>query len=142
MRLFFIIPFLLVAHLGFSQITANLTVSISNIEVDGTKIYAGLYANINDFKKKSNAIDSVIMIPKTKTVEVLFKNVPGGYYAFAVFQDLNSNGKLDTKEFGIPIEPVGISNYSSTKITLPPTFKKAKFYLSGDTLISVLLLIK
>ncbi len=128
---------LMFAGLIFGQNIANINVSISNINLNGSKVFIGLYNNDSSFKLKSGAVDSLIFVPDAKTVEVSFNNIPFGTYAIAVFQDINSNGILDSKKFNIPSEPVGISNYPINKSKLPPTFKKAKFTLSGDTLISI-----
>ncbi len=132
---------LIFASFIFGQNTANLTISISNIELDSSKIFIGLYDNEADFKLKSGAVDSIILIPDKETIEVSLKNIPFGNYAVAVFQDINNNNKLDKRGFKIPIEPVGISNYASSKSSLPPTFKKAQFNLSEDTLIFIPLML-
>jgi len=121
----------------FGQNTANLTVSIVNTEVTNSKLFVGLYDNEASFKQKLSAIDSIMIIPKTKICEVIFQNIPMGNYAVAVFQDMNNNGKIDLGKLKIPTEPVGISNYSVRKSKLPPTFKKAKFTFCGDTLIFI-----
>ena len=122
------------------QNTANLTINISNIELNSSKIFVGLYDNEPDFKLKSGAVDSIVLIPEKETIEVLMQDIPNGNYAVAVFQDLNNNRKLDSREFKIPIEPVGISNYTSNKLSLPPIFKKAKFSIKGDTLVFISLI--
>jgi len=94
---------LIFAGFIFGQNTANLTINISNIQLDSSKIFIGLYDNEADFKLKSNAIDSIVLIPEKEITEVSLKNIPFGIYAVAIFQDLNNNGKLDSKEFKIPV---------------------------------------
>ena len=128
---------LIFAGIIFGQNNANINVSISNIELNGTLVFVGLYDNDSSFKIKSGVVDSLIFVPDSETVEVPFNSIPFGNYAIAIFQDINNNGILDRKKFNIPLEPVGISNYPINKSKLPPTFKKAKFSLSGDTLISI-----
>ena len=130
------------AGLIFGQNIANINVSISNIDLNGSKVFIGLYNNDSSFKLKSGAVDSLIFVPDAETADVSFNNIPFGTYAIAVFQDINSNGILDSKKFNIPEEPFGISNYPINKSKLPPTFKKAKFILSGDFLISIPLIFK
>ena len=132
---------LIFAGFIFGQNTANLTINISNIQLDSSKIFIGLYDNEADFKLKSNAIDSIVLIPEKEITEVSLKNIPFGIYAVAIFQDLNNNGKLDSKEFKIPVEPVGISNYTSSSSSLLPTFKKAQFNLIEDALIFIPLML-
>lgn len=60
-------------------------------------------------------------------VTLRFENIPFGTYAFTVFHDENANGKLDTRIFGIPKEPVGVSNNARGRFG--PKWKDAKFEL-------------
>lgn len=136
-----LIPILVFAGLIFGQDTATLTISILNIELNNSRIFVGLYDNEATFKLKSGAVDSLILIPDKETIEVSMEDIPFGNYAVAIFQDINDNGRLDAREFKIPIEPVGISNYTVNKSSLPPTFKKAQFSISGDTLVSIQLML-
>ncbi len=55
-------------------------------------------------------------------------SLPAGDYVITAFQDENENMKLDTKLFGIPREPVGISNYSGKGI--PGGFDKLKMAIT------------
>ena len=123
----------------FGQNTANVTVNISNIDLSGGKVFIGLYNNEATFKLKSGAVDSIIFIPDKEITRVVFSNIPIGNYAVAAFQDINNNNKLDSREFKIPKEPVGISNYPINKSKLPPIFKKAQFIIITDTLVFVTL---
>jgi len=139
-KIIFLIPILLLTGFISGQNTATLSISISNIELNHSKIFVGLYDNETDFKLKSSAVDSIIIIPNLENIQVSLKNITIGIYAVAVFQDLNNNGKLDSRELKIPIEPVGISNHALRKLSLPPTFKKAQFNLKKDTLIFISLM--
>jgi len=136
-----LIPLIIFAGFISGQNTATLTVRISNIELDSSKIFIGLFDNEVDFKLKSGTVDSIILIPGKETIEVSLKDIPFGNYAVAVFQDTNNNGKLGTREFKIPTEPSGISNYTVNKSSLPPTFKRAQFSIIGDTLVSIQLML-
>lgn len=124
----------------YTQSTANLSINISNIELDGSSIFVGIYDNEANFKLKSGAVDSVILIPDSNSIDVLLKNIPLGNYAVAVFQDINNNNRLDNREFKIPIEPIGISNYSTTSSRLPPIFRKSQFCFKKDTLVFISLI--
>ena len=60
-----------------------------------------------------------------------FSGVTPGDYGVSVFQDENSNGKLDSNFLGIPKEGVGASNDAPAKFG-PPKFDDARFnYQSG-----------
>lgn len=58
-------------------------------------------------------------------------DLPPGIYAVTVYEDLNSNHKLDQNLIGIPREPVGVSNNPPTRFG-PPHFDECSFHL-GDT---------
>lgn len=60
------------------------------------------------------------------TTLVTVPNVPPGRYAAQVFQDLNSNGKLERGLFGIPKEPIGISRDAPIHFG-PPKWADAAF---------------
>jgi uncharacterized protein (DUF2141 family) len=57
---------------------------------------------------------------------VVFKDLPEGDYAFAVYHDANGNGKMDKNVIGIPTEDYAFSNNALGKMG-PPSFEKAKF---------------
>ncbi len=133
---------ILCASTSFGQNLSTITIRVSNIEVNGSRIFVALYDNETNFNQKSGTVDSLKIIPKTKTTEVKFKNVKTGNYVVAVFQDFNNNGMLDKTGLKIPQEPVGISNYDTGKILGRPKFKKAQFHVSKDTVILIPLQIK
>ena len=133
----FITFFVLASMCLFGQkntVLKKVTLEVTNINSFDTKLYVGIYASEKDFKKKINAIDSAILVPKNKSIAITMKVPKGGYYAAAGFQDLNGNGKLDTGVFGIPVEPVCVSDYNH-KPKSPPTFKKSEFHVVNDTTI-------
>ncbi len=122
------------ANLHAQEKNNTLTLEINNIESFDSKLYVGIYNSEKDFKNKSNAVDSAVLVPSSKGLKLKF-NIPAHkYYAAAGFQDLNNNGKLDTGVFGIPVEPVCVSEYDH-KPKAPPTFKKSEFYFVNDTTI-------
>ena len=112
----------------------TITLEITNISSFDSKLYVGIYDSEKNFKSKSNPIDSAILKPTTKSVILKFKVPRNHSYAAAGFQDLNHNGKLDTGIFGIPVEPVCVSDYDH-KPKSPPTFRKSEFHFVNDTTI-------
>ncbi|MBB5340739.1 aldehyde dehydrogenase family protein [Tunturiibacter gelidoferens] len=58
-------------------------------------------------------------------------DLPPGIYAVTVYEDLNSNHKLDHNLIGLPREPVGVSNNPPARFG-PPHFDECSFHL-GDT---------
>ena len=61
-------------------------------------------------------------------MSVVFKNIPKGRYAIAVFLDENDNYKLDKNFFGIPKEKYGFSNNVLPSLR-PATFEESSFDL-------------
>jgi uncharacterized protein (DUF2141 family) len=134
-RLLTTLTALILTFTMFSQSDiGTLTLKIENIKSFDSKLYVGVYNSQEDFKNKSNSIDSTILVPKTESVTIKMKLPRNNYYAAAGFQDLNHNGKLDTGVFGIPVEPVCVSDYDH-KPKAPPTFKKSEFFFKNDTTI-------
>ena len=60
----------------------------------------------------------------------VFNGVSPGPYAVGVYQDENNNGQLDTGIFGIPVEPMGVSN-NVRPVLGPPSFNDARFVHTG-----------
>ncbi|HEX4159713.1 MAG TPA: DUF2141 domain-containing protein [Rhizomicrobium sp.] len=57
---------------------------------------------------------------------ITLQNVPTGTYAIEVYQDLNSNGKVDKNFLGIPKEPYGFSRDARPFLS-KPDFARVKF---------------
>ncbi|UUZ49269.1 DUF2141 domain-containing protein [Massilia sp. B-10] len=58
----------------------------------------------------------------------MFKDLPEGEYAFAVYHDANANGQMDKNLLGIPTEDYAFNNNAVGKMG-PPKFEAAKFAL-------------
>jgi len=96
----------------FSQTdnTVNVTVEISNIVVNGGKVYLVLFLSNESFNKDEPDILYELQSDKVSVIKEI--SVPRGEYVVFVFQDSNKNLKLDYGLFGIPKEIMGITNYS------------------------------
>jgi uncharacterized protein (DUF2141 family) len=57
---------------------------------------------------------------------ITLNNVPPGTYAIQAFQDLNSNGEMDTSWLGLPQEPYGFSRDARPRLS-KPGFERVKF---------------
>jgi uncharacterized protein (DUF2141 family) len=73
-----------------------------------------------------------------KTFTYTFHDLPPGEYALAVYQDMNSNGRINKNLLGIPTEPYGFSNDIKPRLSAP-SFEKTRFTLAADTTISITL---
>jgi uncharacterized protein (DUF2141 family) len=74
-------------------------------------------------------------IAKTKTVvvdrraQVVFSNLPYGWYGISLYHDENRNGKMDKNMMGIPKEAYGFSN-NAKGFFGKPDYKDVKFELN------------
>lgn len=123
--------FLLFASTLLSQEKGNLKITVTHINSgQNAPIHFMLFNNSNGFpREKELALTSGKSIPKNSQAEFIFKNIPRGKYAVAVFMDKNENGKIDSNFIGFPKEPIGTYNMSKLG---KPSFKKASFELTGD----------
>ena len=86
-----------------------MLLSVSGVKPGGGTIYAAVFDTADGYRKNV-PFRSLALQPASPVVEAIV-TLPPGEYVFSLYQDLNSNGKLDTNFIGIPREPVGISNY-------------------------------
>jgi uncharacterized protein (DUF2141 family) len=105
----------LFAAAGSAFADNNITLEINGVTVQGGSVYVAVYSNENDYKAE-NPFIRFILEPVNST---LTRNLelPNGEYVVTIFQDVNSNGVLDTNFLGIPREPVGITNYNGRGIS-------------------------
>lgn len=115
-----------------------IRVDINGLRSDRGQVLCALFSSAADFPKKP---DKAIAHAKSTILDGYatceFISVPSGTYAVSVFHDENSNGKLDTKLFGIPREGVGASNNAKGHFG-PPKFAAAAFQHSeGATALKI-----
>lgn len=116
--------------------TYKLTVSIANIARRTGMIYVGL-ANSDatfggNFYRKTR-----VEVPATGDAQVSFDGLSAGRYAVQVYQDTNSNQKLDFSG-QVPTEPYGFSN--GTMLMGPPSFGRSAFTLDSPKTVAVSLI--
>lgn len=115
--------------MSFGQ-DAHQTVKITNLENVKGNLYIGWYNQAATFRVNDKAIyREKVVVGQQKEVSVIFKNIPKGKYAIAVFLDENDNYKLDKNMFGIPKEKYGFSNNRLPSLR-PATFEESAFELN------------
>lgn len=122
--------------LGIENLTAQeatLILKLRNIEIIQGNILVSLTNDSSQFANFSSSQGSRVQKVGVKSSEqdFVFEGLKTGWYAIAVFQDLNENDSLDTKRFRIPAEPFGFSNNALARFR-PPWFKSARFYVDGN----------
>jgi len=107
--IFISVFFLFFSGAVFSQIVNNITIEVSNIIVNGGKVYVYIYSNAEEFRNRSSSF----ALEFNDTNETLSQTItiPNGEYLIWLYQDTNNNGKYDADIFGTPKEPFGFSNY-------------------------------
>jgi uncharacterized protein (DUF2141 family) len=116
----------------FSEGTGKLIVDISGFpSSDGFAMVA-----LNNSKESYEGGENAA-IAKTKTLvvdrkaQVVFTNLPYGWYGISLYHDENNNGKLDKNMMGIPKEAYGFSN-NARGFFGKPDYKDVKFELNSS----------
>jgi len=93
----------------FAQ-AGGIQVTITGITPEwGGTIRVGLYSEA-DFPKEGQSLFSQIIPVRSLEQQVIFLEIAAGTYAIALFQDINSDGKLNRTFYGAPTEPYAFSN--------------------------------
>ncbi|QYF93394.1 DUF2141 domain-containing protein [Massilia sp. PAMC28688] len=106
---------------------AELTVQIDDVKSADGMLMLALY-DAQSFLKKPVKAARAAAVPGGTTV--VFKDLPEGEYAFALFHDANGNGKMDKNPIGIPTEDYAFSNNALGTMG-PPGFDKARIVVTA-----------
>ena len=109
--------------------TAELTITIKNIDSNKGQVIIGLCNSESTFPKKP-IIRKAVPITEGKAVLIL-SEIKYGEYAISVLHDKNNNGKLDFHFYGPPSESTAASN-NAKRIFGPPLWKDAKFSINKN----------
>jgi uncharacterized protein (DUF2141 family) len=127
---------LLIPALVFSgQEKLSLTVEVTGATPGKGQAVCSLFTSADTFLKQP-------VIKKTKPIDskgqAVFRidDLAAGTYAVSIVYDEDSNGKLNTGLFGIPTEPVGVSNNAKGKFG-PPSYGDAAFEFSDSRTIRI-----
>jgi uncharacterized protein (DUF2141 family) len=118
--------------------TYSLTIKVNNLRNSKGLVQFALYneeGSIPDKKYKKYYKKDVAAI-QGNTSSITFSDLPEGKYAINILHDENKNGEID-KNFILPIEGIGFSNYSSIGFSNKPNFSKASFELNANMEIEV-----
>ncbi|MCA1763457.1 MAG: DUF2141 domain-containing protein [Cryomorphaceae bacterium] len=105
-------------------------IGVYNAKPVKSKIFVAIYDSESSFLEDELMLREIDVSEKSKKHELSVWVKPG-FYAIAIFQDLNNNGKLDKNMVGIPNEPYGFTNYEGLQIT-PPTWNKTALYIDSS----------
>jgi uncharacterized protein (DUF2141 family) len=113
----------------------GMSVTVNQIDVEkGGKVNIGIYDE-KGFPVIGKGVKEVALEVKETTVVYVFEKIPAGKYAIAVFQDVNSDGKLNKNMLGAPQEPYGFSK-NLYGMFGPPSFADVSFDVVEDKITS------
>jgi uncharacterized protein (DUF2141 family) len=119
------------AQTSDSSSTNAIKVDVVGLHTNEGKVHCALYSSADGFPDDS-AKAAKLTTAKIANERVVceFPAVTPGEYAVSVYQDENSNGKLDRNFMGVPKEGVGASNDAKGSFG-PPKFADARFLYEG-----------
>ena len=105
-------------------------IRVKNIQFQQGRVMVAICTTQAQFEKEECQYKKATDTYKLKSL-MPFPNIQEREIAVMVFQDLNSNGILDTNFLGIPTEPIGFSN--NPKITFgPPEYAEITYTLDRN----------
>jgi uncharacterized protein (DUF2141 family) len=106
----------------------TLEVRVTGFKTDAGRLAIALFANEEDYATQSNAVRRAWIEIENGESRWEVGDLPEGSYALIAYQDVNGNQKIDMRAFGMPKEPVGVSN-DARGLFGPPRFNAAEFEL-------------
>ena len=103
-----------------------LTLTFSNLVKAKGPVIVGVYAPKNKFPDPKDQLKEYKFKVDSDSFSVHIGDLPFGEYALAIYQDVNSNGKIDKNLIGIPTEPYAFSNNFKPTVKAP-AFKNCRF---------------
>lgn len=109
---------------------ATLSVDASGVQLGEGPVFAGLCTGGLD---EQSCTFGQSIPARSAAIRFVFRQVPPGIYAVAIFQDLNGNGRLDRTPLGLPLEPYGFSNDAGR--LRRPSFPSAAIQVGQDDIV-------
>ncbi len=116
-------------YCGVASAQNNLSLDIAGVKKNGGKLFISIFNNEESYNERKIYF-SFVTNPDAETISVAL-TLSNGEYLFSIYQDNNSNGKLDTNLLGIPKELFGFSNYNGK--SAPGNFNKHKVLVNEKT---------
>ena len=114
----------------------QLTIDVQNIEVVEGNIRIGVFNRSESFLKQGTSFRTYVVAVEGNTETIVINDLPKGDYAFMLYHDMNSDGRLNQNILGIPTEPFGFSNNVKPKFA-KPTFEECRFLLAEDRVMNI-----
>ena len=111
----------------------RLTLDVVGMKEKKGNLLISVYDSAEDYLKKPV---KTLTTPADALTKRVVLELESGTYAVVIYQDLNSNGKVDRNFFRLPTEPCGFRRDARPKMG-PPRYKPASFSLNEDTEIRI-----
>ena len=105
-------------------------VEVQNLRTGQGPLMVAAYTDAASFRKTAASQLQLAVTGETMTIQVC--GLSGEVVALTLFQDLNSNGKMDTNPFGMPNEPWGASGKPAA---MGPSWDSAQVPLGAETIV-------
>lgn len=134
-KLLFLITVLFLGTNLFAQ-TGQVEVTVTGIIVKkGGVVKVGVYKEDGFPSVGKEIIGKDVQVTEDK-ISLTLKDIPTGIYAIAVFQDKDTDGKLNSNLFGAPTEPYGFSNNKYGRFG-PPDYEDVSFNIEDGKTVSL-----
>lgn len=111
----------------------RVEISVTGLSNVQGNIYISVYDSDDNWLGDDKVLEQKVVISealKGDQLEAVLL-LKQGEYALTIYYDANDNGVLDTNFFGLPKEPVALSNNAKPKFG-PPKYRDAKFQLGAE----------
>jgi uncharacterized protein (DUF2141 family) len=114
-----------------AQDNGTLTVTITGFPSSKGTAMVALYNSAESYEgtEGEDLSNQKVKIEGQKA-QVIFVNLPYGWYGISFYHDENNNGKMDKNPMGIPKEAYGFSNNAKGRFG-KPGFQDIKFQLDS-----------
>jgi len=106
-------------------------VEVQNVRTGQGPLMIAAYTDAATFRKTAASQMQMAVTGETMTIQVC--GLAGNAVALTLYQDLNSNGKMDANPFGMPTEPWGASGRPAPM--MGPTWDTAQVPLGAEAIV-------
>lgn len=105
-------------------------VEVQNLRIGQGPLMVAAYIDATTFRKTAASQIQVAVMAETMQIQVC--GLTGDVVALTLYQDLNSNGKMDANPFGMPTEPWGASGKAAP---MGPNWDTAQVPLGAEAIV-------
>lgn len=105
---------------------ATLEVEITGFKHAEGELAIALFDTAEGYETQTDAVHRAYLPIQNNESQWVLEALPAGEYALIAYHDENGNREIDLRIFGMPKEPVAVSNDARGRFG-PPRFDAAKF---------------